>query len=223
MWQSLRKYLVTGLLTIIPLWITWLAVRFIFQVTVNTGRPVAEWLARTVQPLFPEISTVVLSSWVRDIVALLSVIAFLVFLGWVSARVMGRRVVALVEKLIVKIPLIKTIYGGSKKMIDSFQNPPGEGRNVVLINYPSPEMKTVGLLTRTIIDKDSGRTLAAVYVPTTPNPTSGFLEIIPIEDVVMTDWSVNDAISFIVSGAMVGPDNVNYSKSIKGVENESIP
>ena len=220
MWQALRKYLITGLLTIIPLWITWLAVRFIFQITVKAGRPVATWLALTINPLFPNISSNILSPWVRDIVALLFVVAFLVFLGWMSARVMGRRMVALVEKLIVKIPLIKTIYGGSKKIIDSFQNPPAEASKVVLISYPSPEMKTVGLLTRTIIDKDSGQTLAAVYIPTTPNPTSGFLEIIPIEDVVMTDWSVNDAISFIVSGAMVGPDNVNFSKSIKGAENQ---
>jgi uncharacterized membrane protein len=110
--------------------------------------------------------------------------------------------------------MIRTVYGGSKKILESFQKRPNHQQQVVLINYPSPEMKTIGLLTRTIIDGDSGKKLAAVYVPTTPNPTSGFLEIVPLEDVVLTNWTVNEAISFIVSGGMVGPDTVNYSQSV---------
>jgi len=113
--------------------------------------------------------------------------------------------------LIDKIPLVKTVYTGSKKLIGAFQRKTDGKRQVVLINYPSPEMKTIGLVTRMLTDRYTGKKLVAVYVPTTPNPTSGFLEILPAEDVIPIDWSVNDAIGFVVSGGTVGPEQVDYS------------
>jgi uncharacterized membrane protein len=81
---------------------------------------------------------------------------------------------------------------------------------VVLIEFPSPEMKTVGFVTRTMVDTNTGQELAAVYVPTTPNPTSGYLEIVPIEKLVSTSWSIDEAMSFIISGGAVAPDSVPY-------------
>ncbi len=70
-------------------------------------------------------------------------------------------------------------------------------------------MKTVGLVTR-VMNDTSGRPLAAVYVPTTPNPTSGYLEIVPVKDLVSLDWSIEEAMSFIISGGAVAPDTIVY-------------
>jgi len=73
-------------------------------------------------------------------------------------------------------------------------------------------MKTVGLVTRVLTDSSSGRELAAVYVPTTPNPTSGYLEIVPLDQVTSTDWTLDEAMAFIMSGGAVAPDTMHYDQ-----------
>jgi len=86
-----------------------------------------------------------------------------------------------------RIPLVQTIYGGVKKLLAALQQKPDRVQRVVLIAFPTPEMKTVGFVTRVLTDHQTGRELAAVYVPTTPNPTSGYLEIVPLDKVTSTD------------------------------------
>ena len=83
----------------------------------------------------------------------------------------------------------------------------------MLIEFPTEHMKTVGFVTRILRDDVTGRELAAVYVPTTPNPTSGYLEIVPVERVVSTDWTIDEAMTFIISGGAVAPDTLRYSNA----------
>jgi uncharacterized membrane protein len=94
------------------------------------------------------------------------------------------------------------------------QQKPDKVQRVVLIPFPTPEMKTVGFVTRVLHDKATGEELAAVYVPTTPNPTSGYLEIVPLKQVVSTDWTVDEAMTFVISGGAVAPDQIHYSKGV---------
>jgi uncharacterized membrane protein len=82
---------------------------------------------------------------------------------------------------------------------------------VVLIEFPNEKMKTIGLVTRTMTDSDTGQKLAAVYVPTTPNPTSGYLEIVPVNRLVSTDWTIDQAMNFVVSGGAIGPERFAFS------------
>jgi len=77
-------------------------------------------------------------------------------------------------------------------------------------------MKTVGLVTRTFSDAVTGRELAAVYVPTTPNPTSGYLEIVPVDKLTSTDWDLDEAMTFIISGGAIAPDQIYYEQSAPG-------
>jgi uncharacterized membrane protein len=84
---------------------------------------------------------------------------------------------------------------------------PAGTQRVVLIDFPSPELKSIGFVTRVFVDA-GGRELAAVYVPTTPNPTGGYLEIVPVEKLVATDWSMDQAMAFLLSGGAVGPDKL---------------
>ena len=83
---------------------------------------------------------------------------------------------------------------------------------VVLIDFPHTEMKAVGLVTQTLVDEYTGEQLAVVYVPTTPNPTNGYLEIVPIGSLVTTDWTMEEAMNFIVSGGAVAPKDIPFSK-----------
>ena len=76
-------------------------------------------------------------------------------------------------------------------------------------------MKTVGFVTRTLQDQNTGEELAAVYVPTTPNPTSGYLEIVPVDQLIATDWTVDEAMNFIISGGAVAPENIPFSNKKK--------
>jgi len=81
----------------------------------------------------------------------------------------------------------------------------------VLISFPSPEMKALGLITKVMTDADSGQELAVVYVPTSPNPTSGYIEILPLAEVVMTDWTMEQAMSFVMTGGTNAPEGVRFN------------
>jgi len=132
-------------------------------------------------------------------------------LGWVASRVIGRRVLNAMESLVERLPLIQTVYGSVKKLVSVLQTKPDNVERVVLIDFPHAGMKAVGLVTRTFTDTHSGRQLAAVYVPTTPNPTSGYLEIVPIEELVSTDWSIDEAMNFIISGGAIAPEEISFT------------
>jgi uncharacterized membrane protein len=88
------------------------------------------------------------------------------------------------------------------------------GQRVVLISFPSPEMKAVGFVTKVMTDPATERELAAVYVPTSPNPTSGYIEIVPMDEVVQTDWSIEEAMTFVMTGGTNAPDRVNFFQSV---------
>ena len=112
-----------------------------------------------------------------------------------------------------RVPLANVIYTSSRKLLDILQTKPGSTQRVVLIDFPHRDMKSIGLVTRVLKEEGSGRELAAVYVPTTPNPTSGYLEIVPVEKLTPTDWTVDQAMSFILTGGAVAPEQIPYRVS----------
>jgi len=212
--NSLKRYFFTGLVSIIPLWITWLILSFLFGMLSGIGTPLVKGLARLVGPNFPRLAESLESETTLSIVAVVLVVGALFLLGWFTTNVIGRSLFNFFEGLLDRIPFVKTIYGSVKKLLSVLQDSPkGDVQRVVLISFPSPEMKTVGLVTRTFRDDISGRELAAVYVPTTPNPTSGYLEIVPVENIVSTNWTLDEAMTFIVSGGAIAPDQILYDRA----------
>ena len=211
--SSAKKYILTGLLTVIPIWITWLIVKFVLDLLTDVGGPLVTRLEESLRPHTIWLADWLTKRWFQTALAVVFVILALYLLGWLATKVIGQRLIAWFDALMERIPLVKTIYTGLKKVLAAFQQEPDNIQRVVLINFPSPEMKTVGLVTRTFADADTGRQLAAVYVPTTPNPTSGYLEIVPIENITNTNWTVDQAMTFIVSGGAVTPERMNYEIS----------
>jgi len=212
--SNVKKYVLTGLLTVIPLGLTWVIVEFLLGLLTRIGSPGVRWIAARMQPHVPWLAAALESRWFLTVVAVLFVAFVLYILGWVATRVVGRRLLGFFDALLDRIPLVKSIYGAAKKLIGTFQKKPGEAERVVLIDFPSPEMKTVGLVTREFTDQDTGRKLLAVYVPTTPNPTSGYLEVVPADKVTGTTWSLEEAMTFIVSAGAVAPGSkMNYDRS----------
>ena len=209
----LRGYLIAGVLTAIPAWVTWLVVSYLVRMLRDQGRPLVDALARALRPLAPQVASWLGETWIQTIAAILFVFVLLCGLGWLTTLVVGRWVLWLIDRLLVRIPMIQTIYVAMKRLLAAFQQKPDNVQRVVLIDFPSSDMKAVGLVSRTLVDADTGRELAAVYVPTTPVPTSGYLEIVPLDRVTSTTMTFEEAMTFIISGGAIAPDHLNYEKS----------
>ena len=209
-----QRNIMTGLLTVVPIAVTYFILAFLVRALATAGAPVVAWIAGLLKDLSPGWSETFMQPTVQYLLGIAVIIAALYILGAITNRVLGKRLLGLFDRLMSRIPLVDTIYGATRKLIDTFkQDEKSDGQRIVLIEFPTPEMKTLGLLTRVIHDADTGEKLAAVYVPTTPNPTSGYLEIVPYERLVFTDLAFDDAMTFIVSGGATAPETINYSKS----------
>ena len=202
-----KRYLITGLLTFIPLWLTWVVFSFIFSFLSHVGAPVVAGLFAGLSAAFPGSGAWLSQQWFQSIIAFVATILALYLVGWAADRVFGQRLLAAMDSMIDRIPLVHSIYGGAKKLLTLMQTKPSGTQRVVLIGFPTPEMKTFGFVTR-VFQSANGRELAAVYVPTTPNPTGGYLEIVPVDDLIATDWSVDQAMAFIISGGAIGPETL---------------
>ncbi|HEX7324091.1 MAG TPA: DUF502 domain-containing protein [Rhodanobacteraceae bacterium] len=203
----IKRYLITGLLAFVPVWITWVVFKFVFTLLAGVGAPLVTTLIELIGIGSPQAAQVLHRDWIVSILAFVMTLVALYLLGWLSTRVIGRRILGGIDSLLGRIPLVHTIYGGVKKLMTLMRNKPDGTQRVVLIDFPSPALKSVGFVTRTFIDA-GGREVAAVYVPTTPNPTGGYLELVPTERLIATDWSMDQAMAFIVSGGAVGPDRL---------------
>lgn len=202
----LQRYMITGMLTLFPMWLTWIVFKFIFNVLSGASAP---WVSALFTPLanaFPFAFGWLGASWVQAVIALLMTLVLIYLVGLATNAVVGQRMIAGFESLVGRIPLAHSIYGGAKKLLDVMQ-PAGGGQRVVLIEFPHPGLRTVGFVTRTLKDPADGRDYAAVFVPTTPNPTGGYLELVPVEKLIPTDWTVDQAMAFILSGGAIAPAN----------------
>ncbi|UCH73462.1 MAG: DUF502 domain-containing protein [Rhodospirillales bacterium] len=207
-----RRNLIAGLFTFIPIWVTWLILNVLFRLLSDLGGPAAEALAVLARPYSPEAALWFASAWFRTGLAIALMLVLLFVLGWLATWVLGRRLLKAFDELVGKVPFVRKVYGSTKQLVDILRERPGRVRRVVLIDFPSPEMKTVGFVTRTLTDQHTGEELAAVYVPTTPNPTSGYLEIVPVSRITPTEWSLDEAMTFVISGGAVGPDRMTYNR-----------
>ena len=204
-----QRYLLTGLLTFIPIWLTWIVFKAIFSLLSEINLP---WVAALFEALalrFPETLGSINQGWLTSLLAFVATLLTLYLMGFAANRVFGRRLLAGFERLIGRIPLAHTIYSGSKKLMGMLQQKPEGTQRVVLIDFPARHLKAIGFVTRTFRDVN-GAELAAVYVPTTPNPTGGYLEIVPLDSLVATDWSVDQAMAFILSAGAVAPDTLTF-------------
>lgn len=210
---SLQKLFLTGLLTLFPIWLTWVVVKFVFVLLSGISAPLINVIAQQITARFPRTLGLIDDVWVQNTLSMIATLAVIVLVGLLARRVIGQRLLAWFEKLMLRIPLANIIYTSSRKLLDILQTKPGNTQRVVLIDFPHREMKSVGLVTRVMKEEGTGRELAAVYVPTTPNPTSGYLEIVPVELLTPTDWTVDQAMSFIISGGAVAPESMPFTRA----------
>ena len=135
-------------------------------------------------------------------------IILITFIGWLSLSLIGKKLLEIFNNLLKKIPILRTIYSAFEQMLDIFTKSDKNKKNVVLVEYPRKGSWAVGFATKenkSEISKKSKQNLVNVFVPTTPNPTSGFLLMFPKEEVIYLDMSFEEASRFIVSAGSAEP------------------
>ena len=186
----IRRDFLAGILVVVPLAGTALIIKWLFEAIDGVLEPAVEAIFG--RPV-PGIGFVVL-------------ILLVLLAGLIVSNVLGKRLVSYGESLLSEVPMVRELYNTFKQVLESVLLPHKGGfKEVVLIEFPRPGMKTIGFVTNRIKDS-SGQDLVTIYIPTTPNPTSGYLEILPAADVVALDMPIDDAIKMIVSGGMISPE-----------------
>lgn len=220
MWPMIRTLLrtriVAGLLTVVPIWATWVIVKFIFDTMRSAMDPLAGRVAKALLEYNKELLPQTVNDyreWVVPVVAVLLTLFLLYLLGLFSANVFGARILAWIEGIFGKVPLVKTIYRSTKQIVVTV----GGGQStyfqrVVLVEYPRPGMKCVGFLTSVVDDADTGRKIAAIFIASTPTCSTGYTQLVPLDEVTETGWTVEEAVKIVMSGGLVMPPAVRFDR-----------
>jgi uncharacterized membrane protein len=210
---NLRGYLLAGILTVAPLAAVWLVFNFLLGILSAAGRPLATPLARAAEQRWPALAPWLQEQWIQWLSAVMVALLVLYAVGATSSRVIGAKLFELFERIVERIPLVDTIYNATKKLVDVLRQKPESSQRVVLLDFPRDGLKTLGFVMRTFADAQTGEELAAVYVPTALNPTSGFLEIVPVAKLVVSDIPTDQAMTMIISSGAVIPDGFSLRPS----------
>jgi len=210
-----QNTILVGVLTATPLIVTFFILRFLFELVASAGRPLIVAFADSLSYGNPNLAKLLERPAIEDALGVFIVVLLLFLLGLLARQVIGDRILQTVNNLIDRIPLANKIYAPLQQLVKTLQRPPDGMQRVVLVDFPNSDVKAVGIVTRTMKDRLTGEELAAVFIPTTPNPTAGYLSIVPVSRVVPLGMSMDDAMSFVISGGAVGPDIFRYTGRIE--------
>jgi uncharacterized membrane protein len=192
--KRLRNYFITGIIVLVPLGFTLYLTIFLISIS-------SKLIPEEINP------NSYLPFSIPGLEIILSII-FITLIGFISLSLIGRRILRLINDLLKKIPFLRTIYSAIGQMTETFANKKGKKKNVVLVQYPSKGSWAVGFATKDNkgeISKKTNDTLVNVFIPTTPNPTSGFLLMFPKKEVIYLDMSFEEDSKFIVSAGTSNP------------------
>ncbi len=193
--SRLRNYFLAGAVVLVPIAITFYITFFIIKI--STKLLPAEINPNSYLPID-----------IPGLEILISLI-LITLIGWLSLSFLGKKIFELLNSLLKKIPILRTIYSAIGQMTETFTESDKKKKSVVLIEYPRKGMWAVGFATKEnkgLISKKTNEELINVFVPTTPNPTSGFLLMIPKKDIIYLDISFEQASKFIVSAGTSEPN-----------------
>jgi len=154
--------------------------------------------------------------WYWSLVALLVAILLTSIVGLLTRNYLGKKLIQWVDSSLLRVPILNKIYGAIKQVNDSFSSGSKTSfKTVVMVEFPHPGMRSVGFLTSEVheeIQQKASERMVCVFIPTTPNPTSGFLVLVPESRVTKLDMSVPDGIKFIVSLGSISPESGNAAQ-----------
>ena len=207
MFKKLGNYLLAGIVLALPIGVTIFVFMFLIR---NIGTPVSQLL---LTPIYEHLDATLPNSGASkialDFFSTLIVLIFITMLGVASKFFFARWIINMSELAINKIPVVGLVYRTVKQIVDTFskQNK-AVFQSVALVEFPRKGMYAVGFITSKAqgeVQERTGEVVVNVFIPTTPNPTSGFLVMIPENDITYLDMSVGDAMKLIISGGAVVP------------------
>jgi len=191
----IRNYFITGVVVLIPIGITIYLTLFLITVS-------SKILPKEINPNY------YLPYNIPGLEIIISLL-LITFVGWLSLSFLGKKMLVVFNNILNKIPILRTIYSAFGQMLEMFTKDKENKKNVVLVEYPRKGSWAVGFATRENsgeIKKKTKKELINVFVPTTPNPTSGFLLMFPKDEVIYLDLTFEEASKFIVSAGTTNPD-----------------
>ena len=189
-----RNYFITGVVVLIPIGITLYLTLFLVSIS-------SKILPKEINPNH------YLPYNIPGLEIIISIFV-ITFIGWLSLSFLGKKLLDLFNNILQRIPILRTIYSAIGQMTETFTKPSKEKKNVVLVEYPRKGSWAVGFATKDNtgeIKNKIQKDLVNVFVPTTPNPTSGFLLMFPKDEVIYLDMSFEEASKFIVSAGTSNP------------------
>jgi uncharacterized membrane protein len=217
---SVRRRLLSGILLLMPFGVTLLVMRWLFQWLAGFLRPIITYIASKLSNLPPieHIPDIYISIFVS--ISSIVILFFLLYLvGAIGQFVVGKRLIKAGETLLLRIPLVRTVYTATKQVAQAVSLPDRSAlKSVVLVEFFKPGFKVVAFLTGYIEDS-AGKKFCKVMIPTTPNPTSGFLVVVPLNEVTETTMTIEEAFKMIISGGIVSPDALPSAKASQSAAN----
>ncbi|MBI4912177.1 MAG: DUF502 domain-containing protein [Acidobacteria bacterium] len=198
----IRRYLVTGLFTLLPLVVTLWLLKSIFNTLVGIFAPPLTWISLRVglgQPPY----------WELAFFSALATLLLLFLVGLLMGNFVGRQLLYWLDELMLHVPVVKAIYGSIKQLLNAIQSGQGGSfKEVVLVEWPHSGSWTLGFVARRDCAwaMEGGEGMVAVYIPTAPNPTSGYVVMVAGERLKPVPYSPEQALTWAVSGGVVAPD-----------------
>jgi uncharacterized membrane protein len=205
--RDLQRNILAGLITAGPLFVTWLVFSFVLSALAKAGLPAL----RLLEDLFP--LNWLSEPWLQSTMAVLLTLGVLYVLGRVTSLVVGRQAFGLFEALLERLPFVAKVYSSVRQLLDTMMTKKESSHRVVLVDFPIVGQKSIGFLTRTLIDSTSGQELAAVLLPNAINPTSAFLQVLPLDLVTETDLTMEQAMSMLLTGGAVAPASLRFTRT----------
>jgi len=188
-----RNVFLAGVLTLLPIYITYLIIRFVVVIAPE-------------MPYLREIPLLRNNEILANIVEFIGALIIIFFIGLIVSNVIGKRILSFFDKIMERVPLINTIYTSSRQIIQTLTMPgKGNFKKVVLIEYPRKGLWTLAFVTAYSISK-SDEEYVHVFLPTTPNPTSGYMLFVKAQDVKPSGMTIEDGLKTLISGGMISPE-----------------
>lgn len=201
--KGFKRYFIAGLLVVVPLYIS----IYVLSLIVGFMDSILLILPRPLQP------DNYLPFHIPGL-GILVTVAVVFLVGLIATNFFGKRLLGMTEKVLSKVPVVRIVYNASKQFMETFFSGSNQGfRKVVLVQFPRQGQYSVGFLTGKLngeLKHKSHENGVTVFVPTTPNPTTGFLIIVKESEIVPLDMKVEDAFKVIMTGGMVVPNNEEF-------------
>ena len=204
--NNIRQRLLAGVLLFLPFGVALLVMRWLFGWLKSILQPIIRSFLTGIEKIafFNVVPEIYIN--IAVVIASILILIFLFYLiGSLGQFLIGKKLIALGETILLRIPFISTIYSATKQVIQSFSQDKTAFKSVVIVQFPRPGFLALAFLTGYIQDGQGNR-YCKVFIPTTPNPTTGFFEIIPVEEVRETPITIEEGFKIIISGGIVSSD-----------------